>query len=400
MDKIKAALEAAKKQLGPNRESLPWHKEPLWDQYQQALKDLAALSATAAEQPKPVETIDTPEFRDMCENLMAEANGNQKTWAYELSQWPAFIAHINARITAPAPASKPEVPAAWHKFVTDCAGTAGGMVSGNNLSRLAARLLFDLGDTSKASEFNNPIKTGSRNDSEAAQDIVGVLNEPEKYLPLNFDTPARANAVLLGLCQDAADEIKKLRAAQPAPARNMREAFEAWLDSNFWPAHMRHRQENGDYTVMAVNQRWYAWQAAFRALVGQPAQAVMEHVGHVDMQSAGPGDRIRWTNGALPHGTPLFATAKPAQAVTLTDEVERLKRDLREYMLAANSEAELATEMKARAGKLEAALRHLVERIDAWNESVAAITGNTYGAWEGLEDARRLLAGSANKGEN
>jgi hypothetical protein len=31
-------------------------------------------------------------------------------------------------------------------------------------------------------------------------------------------------------------------------------------------------------------------------------------VGHVDMQSAGAGDRIKWTGCALPHGTPLYAT--------------------------------------------------------------------------------------------
>lgn len=38
-----------------------------------------------------------------------------------------------------------------------------------------------------------------------------------------------------------------------------------------------------------------------KALAAQP-------VGHVDMQSPGPGDKIRWTNGALRHGTPLYAT--------------------------------------------------------------------------------------------
>jgi hypothetical protein len=35
----------------------------------------------------------------------------------------------------------PPIPDDWRKFVEDCAGTAGGMVSGNNLSRLAFRLL-------------------------------------------------------------------------------------------------------------------------------------------------------------------------------------------------------------------------------------------------------------------
>jgi len=43
-------------------------------------------------------------------------------------------------------------------------------------------------------------------------DIVTVLNDPEKVYPGNFDTPQRANALLFGLCQEAAEEIKKLRA--------------------------------------------------------------------------------------------------------------------------------------------------------------------------------------------
>lgn len=42
-------------------------------------------------------------------------------------------------------------------------------------------------------------------------DIVTVLNDPEKVYPGNFDTPQRANALLFGLCQEAAGEIKKLR---------------------------------------------------------------------------------------------------------------------------------------------------------------------------------------------
>jgi len=42
-------------------------------------------------------------------------------------------------------------------------------------------------------------------------DIVDVLNNPEEHYPDNFNTAMRANAFLLGLCQDAAEEIKKLR---------------------------------------------------------------------------------------------------------------------------------------------------------------------------------------------
>jgi len=42
-------------------------------------------------------------------------------------------------------------------------------------------------------------------------DIVDVLNEPWKFYPANFETAMRANAFYSGLCQEAAEEIKKLR---------------------------------------------------------------------------------------------------------------------------------------------------------------------------------------------
>jgi hypothetical protein len=43
-------------------------------------------------------------------------------------------------------------------------------------------------------------------------DLTELLNNPEDYYPGNFDTPQRANALLTGLCQDAANEIAKLQA--------------------------------------------------------------------------------------------------------------------------------------------------------------------------------------------
>ncbi len=42
-------------------------------------------------------------------------------------------------------------------------------------------------------------------------DIVDVLNEPWKFYPENFETAMRANAFYSGLCQEAAEEIAKLR---------------------------------------------------------------------------------------------------------------------------------------------------------------------------------------------
>jgi hypothetical protein len=42
-------------------------------------------------------------------------------------------------------------------------------------------------------------------------DIAQILEQPEAAFPENFDTPRQANATLLGLCKEAAEEIKKLR---------------------------------------------------------------------------------------------------------------------------------------------------------------------------------------------
>lgn len=48
-------------------------------------------------------------------------------------------------------------------------------------------------------------------------ELITRLNEPEYYHAGNFDTPQRAIALLLGLCQEAADALKKQgRPAQAA----------------------------------------------------------------------------------------------------------------------------------------------------------------------------------------
>jgi hypothetical protein len=44
-------------------------------------------------------------------------------------------------------------------------------------------------------------------------DLTELLNNPEEHYPGNFDTPQRANALLTGLCQDAATEIDRLNKA-------------------------------------------------------------------------------------------------------------------------------------------------------------------------------------------
>jgi hypothetical protein len=44
-------------------------------------------------------------------------------------------------------------------------------------------------------------------------ELTKILNNPEEHYPGNFDTPQRANALLTGLCQDAANEIERLNKA-------------------------------------------------------------------------------------------------------------------------------------------------------------------------------------------
>jgi hypothetical protein len=38
--------------------------------------------------------------------------------------------------------------------------------------------------------------------------LTEILNNPEEHYPGNFDTPERANALLTGLCQEAATAIE------------------------------------------------------------------------------------------------------------------------------------------------------------------------------------------------
>jgi hypothetical protein len=54
--------------------------------------------------------------------------------------------------------------------------------------------------------------------------LVEILNDPMKAYPHNFSTPAKANALLFGLCQEAADEIERLKAETQEPV--------AWFITN------------------------------------------------------------------------------------------------------------------------------------------------------------------------
>ncbi len=49
--------------------------------------------------------------------------------------------------------------------------------------------------------------------------LVAILNDPMKAYPHNFSTPAKGNALLFGLCQEAADEIERLKAETQEPTK-------------------------------------------------------------------------------------------------------------------------------------------------------------------------------------
>jgi hypothetical protein len=42
--------------------------------------------------------------------------------------------------------------------------------------------------------------------------LADILDEPDVHYPGNFNTPKRANALLMGLAQEAADELRRLHA--------------------------------------------------------------------------------------------------------------------------------------------------------------------------------------------
>jgi hypothetical protein len=63
--------------------------------------------------------------------------------------------------------------------------------------------------------------------------LVEILNDPMKAYPHNFSTPAKANALLFGLCQEAADEIERLKAETQEPVHTNGDRTMSMKDRNF-----------------------------------------------------------------------------------------------------------------------------------------------------------------------
>jgi uncharacterized small protein (DUF1192 family) len=116
-------------------------------------------------------------------------------------------------------------------------------------------------------------------------DLTKILNNPEDYYPGNFDTPQRANALLTGLCQDAANEIAKLQAeverlkASIAFDKMAENACELGLD--YEPA----VQEGRDWSLLEATQESLREHMAeikrLKAAQPAPVQLTGEQIEHL-----------------------------------------------------------------------------------------------------------------------
>jgi len=96
-------------------------------------------------------------------------------------------------------------------------------------------------------------------------EMTELLNNPEEHYPGNFDTPQRANALLTGLCQDAANEIAKLQYEVDAiPAiKEERDALAAEVvrlkaaqPDYAWPTIADYEKEVGFEVNIAFRSAW------------------------------------------------------------------------------------------------------------------------------------------------
>ena len=97
-----------------------------------------------------------------------------------------------------------------HETVYACKEALEQPVAELNNEYLRDTYVEGLSTNSKANEI---IKT------QHLYNLVEILNDPMKAYPHNFSTPAKGNALLLGLCQEAADEIEHLKAETQEPSK-------------------------------------------------------------------------------------------------------------------------------------------------------------------------------------
>lgn len=65
--------------------------------------------------------------------------------------------------------------------------------------------------------------------------LAAVLDAPEEHYPGNFDTPQRANAMLLCLAQEAAAELRRLHGVNAELVEALEVFNYAMRDASDWP---------------------------------------------------------------------------------------------------------------------------------------------------------------------
>lgn len=105
--------------------------------------------------------------------------------------------------------------------------------------------------------------------------LIDQLNDPEIHFPGNFCTPKQANALLMCLCQEAAEAIKA-QAAEIAELDALRndavlrlDKYKALCDQMGNALHFSHEETKGwyeeitgeDYNSPIINEALEAWRA-------------------------------------------------------------------------------------------------------------------------------------------
>jgi hypothetical protein len=142
------------------------------------------------------------------------------------------------------------------------------------------------------------------------QDIVHVLNDPEDFYPGNFDTPKRAVAYLLCLCQEAATEISSLRTTNAAQAEQL--------------AKLEKQQVESAANVIGWCQKIEQLEAQLYSDDDAIGEVVIERMGIGDAQIV----RFHMYKEIPPVGTKLYSRpllqsstpTEPRATVELTDE--------------------------------------------------------------------------------
>ena len=92
-------------------------------------------------------------------------------------------------------------------------------------------------------------------------DLVAILNDPMQAYPANFTTAKKGNALLFGLCQEAADEIQRLQ------HKTLEQEPVAWVKDNLICP-----ENNYETTRTEEHPKDLGWTPLYSHPAPQPAQ--------------------------------------------------------------------------------------------------------------------------------